>query len=868
VADPNNSSSPDQSSPEAASPTGAGDNAGAKLFVAREADLAVLQGHWSAARGGAGRSILLSGALGSGKRALVGELCRGALAQDEDTLLWRVALHDEEDGLQTLLRIYAGLLQALHRSPMLRGRVEMALNAQIPNQPKRVQLWYQAFIEGLKKGAPKPGEDQFQVILPKDNPFACIVEIATAISRKFPIICELQNLHHVQSLIIHAMVEGLVDELKAQSGSRMLLILGIEPVTDAAKAWFSAPLLDMLDRRKDDLTAIEMTPWAEEEAGRYLSSKGLSTDKAADIARIAGGRPGFIAELVDHLVAEEELDADLSERSLGTLADVTPDEDEVGEAGEVGEGEAKRRKVGAEDAERVAFLGALLGLSFPSGLLADMAGFDRESVDDLLDATEGVYKELQFSQPLNTWIYQFNRALLRESVLARHTSDEDRNVAQRVGLFLERFLAPRGYAYLVKTMRIFAEYGALNRAALLRSSALGHDQPQTWAMTHDLVKYFVDVSWPDAMRRTIYMNLLDRMVQAGDVNQAEGLNTEALAWANSKEDRNMEAWLLFAGSRLDLRRQDVYRARDRANDAIRVYHGLGNKVQEAHVRSHLAMVELQDGNPNAALDQVKQAEELAAQPDVQAHAEFVRGLAMRRDKSQVKAAIDHFRQANEIAGRSNLGPLALEAGLALGETLLVSGDAAKAADVLGQVSRIAQQLKNPARERSASALLAQSHANLKNYEAAITAANRTLQLTKELKFERLIAVDIYNLGFFHLAMGRATEAVSLFRQARQGADATDGAFQKELLFNLGRALDQIGEKTQAEEAFKTMMGPANAAKDWQKVFVGAQVLAGYDEARGNKSGARSHLETALRAADAAGMKEEHKALRRRIDGLK
>lgn len=53
-----------------------------KLYVAHEGDLDTLLGHWRAARDGEARFVVLSGALGSGKRAMVGELCRTALAEN------------------------------------------------------------------------------------------------------------------------------------------------------------------------------------------------------------------------------------------------------------------------------------------------------------------------------------------------------------------------------------------------------------------------------------------------------------------------------------------------------------------------------------------------------------------------------------------------------------------------------------------------------------------------------------------------------------------------------------------------------------------------------------------------------------------
>ncbi len=832
-----------------------------KLYVAREADLDTLKAHWQAARDRQRRVVHLQSPLGGGKRAMVGELARYASGGDEDVLMWRVALHDEEDGLQTLLRLYAGLFSALHSSGGLKGRVEMALNAQLPQEPKRVQGWIQAFIEGLKKSVPKPGDNQVQVTLPRDNPLLGLVEVTALIARKFPTLLEVQNAHHVQSLALVSLFEAMINET---ADARLLFILATEPRDEAARAWWSPGLLDLLDRRAEDIQTLVLAPWGAEEVGKYLASKELSGD-AAGIARVVSGRPGFVAELVDWLGEKGRL-ADVGDLELGQICDLSVDEDELDEP-EAPAKEGERKHATAADAERVAYFAALLGLSFPSGLVADMGGFNRDSLDDLLDASEGAYKELQFSQPLGTWIYQFHRALLRESVLARHTSDEDRELGRRVAAFLQRFLVPRGYPYLVKTMRLWAEMGGMQQAAVLRSAALTHDRPEVWGMVFDLTRYFDEIAWPDALRKTIFMNLIDRMVGGGDVNQTEELIGEATRFAQSREDRAMTAWLLFAGSRLDHRRQDLYRARDRANDALKLFTALDDKIKQAELRGHLAMIELADGSPNAALAQVEQAEALAAIPPIQAHAEYVRGLAARKDRSKLTQAAEHFRRANEIAGNAGQSALALESGLNFGETLLVAGQASKAADVLARVVQIAQGLQNPVRERAASALLAQSHAALRNWEAALTHGSRTLQLTQTLKFTQLESIDVYNIGFFNLMLGRATEAVSLFRKARQGADATNTGFQKELMFNLGSALKQIGERSQAEEALRSVVQPATQGKDWRKLMSTHELLSELANERGDKAAAKRHLEEAISAAEKGELKEERKGLRRKLDTL-
>ena len=846
-------------------------------YVARAADLEALQEHWAAARSGEPRIVRLHAPMGGGKRAIAGELSRRAVAEDEDTLVWRAVLSDETDGLQNLIRLYAGLFQALHRSPSMRGRVEMALNAQLPHEPRRTQGWYQAFIEGLKKGAPKAGETEFQVILPRDNPLVGLIEITIAIARKFPIFMDIQNVHHAHSLGLVAWVEALLDELIADEEEKfhLMVLLGLGELDESAKMSWSLPLQDFLTRRDEDLDLHTLAPWGAEEVGEYLSSRELESD-AANIARIAGGRPGYIAELVDWLKENDKLGDDLSTFDLGQVSDVTPDaeelesDDDTDEAGEETDAAPKRRKAAAEDAENVAFTAALLGLTFPSGLVADLRGLERDSVDDLLDATDTLYKELQFSKPLGTWIYQYHRALLRESVLVRHTTDEDKQHRVLVARAMEQALVPRGYAYVVKTARMYADGGEANRAALMRSMALASDQPQMWAMTHDLTQYFDEVSWPDAMRRTVFLQLLDRMMKQGgkEVERSETLFNEAIEWATGKEDRTMQAVLLFMGSQIDMRRQDLYRARDRANDALKLFKAIGDKNKQGEVHAHLATIELNDGNINAALDQARLAEEIAPIPPMQAQAEFVRGHAARRDPKRIQEAVEHFRKSNEIAGRAGLGPQALQAGLAFGETLLASRQPDKAADVLAQVQRIAAQLQNAPQERAACTLLGQAQAGVGNFEAALTAGNRALELTRALKFQQFEPFDLFNVALFNLRLKRPTEAVSLFRQARDKANVSDQRFMKELQFNMGMAMVQIGQRSEGAEALRACITPSTQARDWAKVVAANRTLSDIEKVSGNVTAARRHLESAIKAAEAGGMKDLRKQLRRQLDTLR
>jgi len=830
-------------------------------YVARPADLEALQAHWRAAKSGSARTVLLTSPLGGGKRALMGELCRNAVSDaEDDVLLWRVNLLEEEEGLQSLLRAYASLFSGLQRSPAFRGKVEMALNSQIPKQTQRVQGWYQAFIDGLRKAQPKGG-GQVQVSLPRDNPLVGLVEIASGIARKFPTILEIQGLHHSHSVAISAFIEALQHEASA---CQLLIVLGMEPLTEDSRSWMPLPVQDLIERSGERLHKLDLQPWSTEDVAKYLESRSL-TANAARIAEITSGRPGFMAELVDWLVAKDRLGDELEGFSLPDLAEFAVNPDEL----ETPEGDPKEGRTFATetDADRVAHIAALLGVSFPSALVADMGGYDRDSIDDLIDASGQLYKELQFNEQLGTWIYQFNRAILRESVLAGHSTEADQETARRVAAFLERFLVPRGYGYITKTLRIYAENGAPQRATMLRGMALAGDQHQVWPMLHDMLSYWDEIEWPDPMRRTVFMNLVERSLASAKPQATEQLWNEAMVWATDRQDRRLEAWLLFAGSRMDYRRQDLYRARDRASDALKMFTALEDRLKQAEVLNHTAMIELADGNPETALERAQTAEETADVIIVKAHTAYIRGMVARRDRSTMAKAVEHFKKANELAGGAGQAQLALEAGLQLGETLLISGQTQHAVEVLGRVGQIAQQLKDPVKERAAAALLGQANASLKNFEVALQFGERTLQLTRALEFGQFEPIDLYNLGFFNLMLGRSKEAVSLFRQSRKGADAANPAFQKELLYNLGTALMKENEVQEAEVVFKAAINPATQVKDWRKLAGAQQQLAGIAGERGERDAARALLYKAMEAAERGNLKVERKAIKKQIDAL-
>ncbi len=844
------------------------------LFVAREEDVNALVAHWNAAKSGQSRAVRLVAPFGGGRRAVCGEFLRQVQEESPEAILWRVTCLDQENGLQWLVRMYGALIATLTLDPARKGRIELALAQALPAQPKRVQGWYQEFITALKESKTDREKGAVQLRMPKDNPLIGLVEITMGLARKQPVVLEIQNPYSVYSVAAAQFLEALTTEAAA-SEAKLLVVLHDEPAGEAVAAMHPMPLLDFYGRRASEIAVHTIAPWGEAESRRFLETKGLPTTNAARIAEIATGRPGFIAELVEILESRGLVEADLSNTTFATLIprDVKSD-DLAAEAGAVAE-EGKRKTAGADDLGRVAYFAALLGQAFPAGLVADMGGYERDSVDDLLDAAV-MFEEVQFAEELGSWIYKFEKGSWREGILEENDNDEGHELARRVGLFMERFLVPRGPAFIARTARVYAENGAGGRANVMRSLALSNDAPDVWGLGYDLSRYFDEVAWPDALRRTLYMNLLDRMVVSGDIRMTEQVLADATEWATKNEDREMTAWLLFAGSRLDARRSDLYRARDRGRDALALYKASGNNARQAEIHNHLGGLEVQDGNRAAALEHIEQALELgrvdsqdgqkAVLPGILANAELLKGLLARNaSPPKLQEAAQHFQRANEVAGQVGIAQLAFDAGLRFGEALLAGGQTQQARDVLERVLQIARQLRNSAGERNAAELLAQAEGALRNFQAALQLAERTLELSKALRIDHALPIDNYNVGFFYYANQKPTEALAYFRQSAEKVDSLgQHPMVKELWFYTGMAHLAVGNREDARQALRAALRPAQVAKDWRRMVTALDQLAGVEVSRGDKNAARKYLTDAIAFAEKGNMREERRALRQKL----
>ncbi len=844
------------------------------VFTHRSEDLAVLRSHFADVCTGQPKALRLQAPFGGGKRALTNEFIRSVEADNVEPIIWQTQCLDQENGLQWLIRMYGSLIAQINNDVLHRGRIEMILNGQLPKQPARVQGWYREFIACLKEAKADADTGGLQLRLPKDNPMIALVEVIMGIAEKAPVIIDLQSPFAVYSVAPAQLIEALYTEA-IERKAKLMIILHDQAESDITKNLFPNPLLDLYKRRDGDFGVFEIAPWTEKETAAYLSSQGLEAD-ATRLTQIGLGRPGFIAEITKLLQQRDQLGQLADLQHMSDIVPLQVNQDEIDLPDEPTE-EGQRHRATAEDAPRIVYLAALLGQAFPSNLVADMSGCDRDSIDDIFDALGDLVEEVQFSEPLSTWIYRFRHEAYRQGILQHNDDDDGHEMARRIGAFMERNLVPRGYSFITKTARVYAEHGATERASALRSVALNNDNPDVWSLSYDFMRYFDELQWPDSLRNTLYINLLERLIGAGKLQAAENIHQEACEWATEKDDRTLTGWLLFAGSRIDTRKRDYYRARDRAADAIKIYQALDLPLRAAEVYNHLANIELLDGKPEDALKQAEQAiscgqvkgedgKTYVVAPII-AHAEQVRGLVARRNKDLTKA-IEHFKKANEHAGQAGIAALALDSGLSLGEALLAAKNFENARDVLRQVTKIAMSLRNTVRERRSCELLAQAEGALKNFDAAIRLASRTLELSSQLSFEKSIPIDHYHLGVFQYRANQHADALENLKSAHEHIGRLgDHPVVKDIVFFKGLCLLQTGELEAAKETLQEGYNLAQEARDWHKSIGSLDSLAQIAKQQGDTDTARKHLTDALAIARKASLKKVRAEIRRKLEAL-
>ena len=182
--------------------------------------------------------------------------------------------------------------------------------------------------------------------------------------------------------------------------------------------------------------------------------------------------------------------------------------------------------------------------------------------------------------------------------------------------------------------------------------------------------------------------------------------------------------------------------------------------------------------------------------------------------------------------------------------------------------QIARSLRNAVRERQACELLAQAEAGLRNFAKALPHALRTLELSKGLRFDNALPIDLYNVGFFFFATEKPTEALSYFKQAEDRVGALGNhPVVKELYYYKGAAHLKTGQLEDARRTLGASLKLLQDAKDWRKMCSALELLSSIEERSGNQDLAKKLLTDAINFAQQADLREERKTLRKKLEQL-
>jgi tetratricopeptide (TPR) repeat protein len=137
-----------------------------------------------------------------------------------------------------------------------------------------------------------------------------------------------------------------------------------------------------------------------------------------------------------------------------------------------------------------------------------------------------------------------------------------------------------------------------------------------------------------------------------------------------------------------------------------------------------------------------------------------------------------------------------------------------------------------------------------------------------LKDRRALPTDLYNVGFFQLMLKRPSEAVALLKQARQLADQQNRAFVREVMFHLGQAQLQIGERSAAEASLSEALQTAQETRDAVKALTIYQQLGRLAEDRKDLPRAEKLYNNALNVAKQMKNKEAQKVIKELLKNVR
>ncbi len=829
---------------------------------------------WDASDDGP-QTAILAGAPGSG-RTTVSDRFLAEIGERGDTFAQlRLKALPADDGVRTLMRVFGSFVAGLGRGTGFgdASPAELLDAAAASVEDDRVKGWMSEIADGAR-GVKASGAGEFQIKLPRDNPWLALLYAFDVVGSRARWLIHLHDLGSVTSPSFWAFLAALVGRARARNWKVLFLVApgenlysekpGTEDESSPGPATFLHSLFgDGTPVEIPALTLEDVSELVEDTYRPHRFPEGL----AERLHAMSGGLPETLHQLLDALEEDETITWDDKGFSLSDLEDVDlevlvplavePDEDDEEEEEDIDEALL----------EHVLHVAAIEGETFSASAIRTVLQAGEDEVDDALDAMPHIVEEGTYHKALGTWTYRFRHGFWREW-FRDHPPEgikaKPDQIARGLATVMMQSYAPAAFEYVARAARLYTFAGEARGARNMLGLALGADRPELAQYAIETTEKFSDSPWPPGLVRLLHTRLADRAVNGGTKEFARATLDRARAWAESVDDKHTMAFLQLLACRLAIREGDFKTARTLGERAFAEYDAVGDKTRAGETLNQLAMVALNLGDPKAAETYVKRANKTSNIPPVRAHSQYIHGLLLKR-RGQVQQANGRFDQAVELSEQAGNLVLSLEAMLNRGECGMMLGQGAKLAPMLERALEMSRALRSPARERIAARLLCQAEAARGNAEAAYEMAQHALELTREAAKGQGESIDLYHCGLFAVLAGRSDEGLDYLAGARAAAEQENNAsLVPEILFNVGQVKMSNEDWPGGEAAFEQALGLARGAKDKTRELRILEHLGLLLSLKGDLQGAIERWKEASNKAVGPQAKNFRKDLRRRI----
>jgi tetratricopeptide (TPR) repeat protein len=818
-------------------------------------------------------TLLLDGAPGVGRRAVIGQAMARLGEQGESPVVLRLRGEPADDSVRTLLRIYGSFVTGLARSGAFGDDGADALLHDAANSvaDDRVAEWLRQIAHAVYELKNYSGPGNYQIQLPPENPYLGLLHALDVLGPRCRWIVDLFELGSVTSSALWVFLSALVGRARARNW-KVLFLVTAGPNRYAEKGKDGRPgprsFLGSLFGEAETLTLEGLTveEVAELLADTYRPNR-FPEKLAARLHKLSTGHPDTLHELLDALEEDETITWDDEGYDLSDLEDVDFDVIVPMAAESDDDEDDDEDAVPAETKEKVLHVAAHAGRTFVASAIRSYLDVDEDVVDDALDDMDHIVEEVRYDNQLGSWLYRFRYAFFERWF--RDTPPDGWKVKggeidKALGTVMMQSYAPASFDYVPRAAELFARAGEGQGARALLQMAMNAERPELSEFALQIVDAFEDSPYPDGLVRYLHTSMADRATNTLQVPAAETIVERTRAWADSELDLATQGYCDLLACRLQVRQGKFDEAKELGLVALKAFEEAGDATRQGEVLNQLAMVELNRGDRNSAATFVKRATKATTIPPVRAHTQYILGLI---DKSQRKVpqALANFTRATELSSRSGNLALSLESMLNEGEMALMMGQVADRAPMLERAMEMSRAMRSPQRERVAARLLCQAEAARGHGESALEIAQHALKLTQELGLEQQEDVDLYHCGLFAVLAGKKDEGVEYLKSARSSAEKNGNqGLLPEILFNLGQVKLAEGDFEGARGQMEQALGLIRAKGDKRRELQVLQHLGLALGAAGDLPGAVARLQEASDKAVGPQFKEFRKSLRKQI----